>query len=256
MRKNSSDKTSVLSSAYFSNFQPNSSIYNTIPTNASFHSPLKRNHPLAKEEPLVKFRVKRNSRTQNDDLAKPVLNQEIKRAKEELEAIKKELRHQRSYTEAANERKITKLASLIKESTSQRLSQTPQHQQIYYPVPMPMPLPYPVQPASSPDSNRSKMTKYDSSYDTSTFIRKRFKDKEFRSKRIRINMRKWRKVGNAVLFVLYLKRFCREFQAARKIMFSKFLKKFKIISGTVTKSLKGSMQVLFKLLRVNEDVKF
>ena len=83
MRKHSSDKTSVLSSAYFPNFQPNSSIYNSLSSNASFHTPIRR-QLVAKEEPLVRVSVKRNSRILTDDLAKPVLNQEIKRAKEEL----------------------------------------------------------------------------------------------------------------------------------------------------------------------------
>lgn len=113
MRKHSSDKASVLSSAYFPNFHPNTSQHNSIPTNASFHAPPRR-HFFAKDEPVARISVKRNSRVLTDDLAKPVLNQEIKRAKEELEAIKKELRHQRSHTEAANERKFNKLASLIK----------------------------------------------------------------------------------------------------------------------------------------------
>ena len=122
---------------------------------------------------------------------------------------------------------------------------------------MPMPMPYPVQNSSSPQNHHlSKLTKYDSNYDTSRDIHKRFKDREFRAKRTKINMRKWRKAGNAVLFVLYLRRFCREFQAARKTMFSKFLKKLKTISVTVRQSLRGSMQALFKLLRVNEEVRF
>lgn len=118
-------------------------------------------------------------------------------------------------------------------------------------------MPYPVQPPSSPENHHlSKLTKYDSQYDTSSHIRNRFKDREFRAKRTKVNMRKWRKAGNAVLFVLYLRRFCREFQAARKTMFAKFLKKFKTIAGTVRQSLRGSMQPLFKLLRANEDVRF
>lgn len=113
MRKHSSDKTSVLSSAYFPQFQPNSSQFNAITSNASFHAPAQR-QLIAKDEPIARFRVKRNSRILTDDLARPVLNQEIKRAKEELEAIKKELRHQRSHTETINERKINKIFSLIK----------------------------------------------------------------------------------------------------------------------------------------------
>lgn len=120
-----------------------------------------------------------------------------------------------------------------------------------------MPMPYPVQNPSSPENlHLSKLTKYDSNYDTTTHLQKRFKDREFRSKRTKINMRKWRKAGNAVLFVLYLRRFCKEFQAARKTMFSKFLKKLKTISMTVRQSLKTSMQALFNLLRVNEEVRF
>lgn len=118
-------------------------------------------------------------------------------------------------------------------------------------------MPYPVQPPSSPENHHiSKLTKYDSNFDTSSPVRNRFKEREFRSKRTKINMRKWRKAGNAVLFVLYLRRFCRQFQAARKATFSKLLKKLKTIAGAVRQSLRGSMQALFKLLRANEDVRF
>jgi len=84
MRKNSSDKSSVLSSAYFPLFQSNSSVYKTIPTNASFHTPVKREYIPKDQDSFVNLRVKRNSRILRDDTAKPVLNQEIKRAKEEL----------------------------------------------------------------------------------------------------------------------------------------------------------------------------
>ena len=83
MRKNSSDKASVLSSDYFAHFQPNSSAYNSLHTNATFLSPLGR-HLANRDEPPARPRVKRNSRILGDGLAKPALNQEIKRAKEEL----------------------------------------------------------------------------------------------------------------------------------------------------------------------------
>jgi hypothetical protein len=132
--------------------------------------------------------------------------------------------------------------SIIKDSFSQRNSPPPP-QQIYYPVPMPMPMPLPyIMPHNNPPSNNSlKSTAFNPHYDSTNLIRTKMKDKEFKAGRARRNMSKWRKIGNAILFIAYLKQFCTLFQTGRKIMFSNFMKKSKNIANLVTKSMKVGM---------------
>jgi hypothetical protein len=90
MRKNSSDQTSIHSSGYYST-KRRTSMSQTIDSRVNLQtSSLEQySEQLANQEPLVKFRIARSTVNRNADLTKPVLKGEIKRAKEELVAIKR-----------------------------------------------------------------------------------------------------------------------------------------------------------------------
>ena len=82
-------------------------------------------------------------------------------------------------------------------------------QPMYLPIPFPMYMPQP--------------SHHDSFYCRT--INKR--SSSTHPNRNKSNLRRWRKVGNCILFYLYLKRFCNLVQLNRKLAFEKFMNNIK-----------------------------
>ncbi len=69
-------------------------------------------------------------------------------------------------------------------------------------------------------------------------------------------MGKWRRAANAVLFWLYLKRFCGSVQRSRLILFGKFFKNYEKLRGEVGKCVREEMGGLFKVLMMKGEVEW
>lgn len=148
-----------------------------------------------------------------------------------------EMKRQRSYTEGPSDKKLDHFISVLRDSSSQK-----QTQPIYYPIPMPFP--YLMQGQNTMSTIESSPTLRYPPINNSKIIVSRphkvdpVRQKELKAFRIKKNLNKWRRAVNGVIFISYLKQFCKKVQISRRILFDKFIPKYSQHFKSLTKILR------------------
>lgn len=69
-------------------------------------------------------------------------------------------------------------------------------------------------------------------------------------------MRRWRKVGNCILFYFYLRRFCKLVQMNRKLAFEKFMQNIKPHLFSMKKMMNESLKEFLSIVLMKKEVSF
>lgn len=156
---------------------------------------------------------------------------------------------------------INRLRDSIDRSSYQSTKCAPQP-----PVMYPVPIPYPfyncqqqsLDPRKSSLRDEETRTHFRSTIRNDSFYLRsnKIRNRESRGERIKRNMRRWKKVANAVLFVSLLKRFCNLMKTNRLLNFQKLKKSLKSNMNIARQDLGKLLLPFFSILIEKKDVTF
>jgi len=71
-----------------------------------------------------------------------------------------------------------------------------------------------------------------------------------------MNIKRWKKIFNCILFIIYLKRFCRLAQSSRKIAFARFINNKKSQVSLIRKGIIRAIRPFLDIILEKKEVCF
>lgn len=169
-------------------------------------------------------------------------------------------KHREHFLEKRNDKLdnlIDKLRDNLHHSRYSSIQTPPQ--QIMYPVPMPFPIPNYQQTLDQRKRTlRDEVTREsfsNSLHNDSFYLRNnKIRNRQYKADRLKKNMKRWRKVANAVLFTVLLRRFCDLMRTNRLLNFQKIKNTLGPNLAVVKKDLGKLLVPFFTILLQKKDV--